>query len=55
LEEIISISFNDSNENLLSICDVSLRQRSWGGTGHFGITIADGVRNACWDNYAVDC
>jgi hypothetical protein len=26
-----------------------------GGTGHFGITIADGVRNACWDNYAVDC
>jgi hypothetical protein len=54
VEEAISISFNESNENLLRICDVSLRQRTWGGTGCFAITIADGIRNA-YDDHAVGC
>ena len=43
------------NENLLRICDVCLRQRGWGGTGCFAITIADGIRNACYDDHAVGC
>ena len=55
MEEAISISFNESNENLLRICDVCLRQRGWGGTGCFAITIADGIRNACYDDHAVGC
>lgn len=53
LRETISISLNDdSNQNLLRICDVYLRQRAWGRTGRFAIA-AGGIRISSWNDHPV--